>query len=379
MNGRPPHLLHIFSTFVPAGPEMRTVRLIEAFGDAYRHSIVAMDGRTSAFQELPEGAPATLLESPPKAGSLATTRRLRRLIQETQPDLVLSYNWGAFDTVFATRTLRFQAHVHHEDGFNADESSEFVKRRVVTRKLLLPGVAKVVVPSENLGRIARDLWRLDPGHVRVIPNGVPFERFEPADSRPALRASLGIPEDAPVIGYVGHLRPEKNPARFLNACARVDPELGMHALVLGDGPERETLEAICANKPTLYNRVHLVGHQNDPRDYYRAMDIFCLSSDTEQMPVALVEAMASALPAVATDVGDVRAILPPDQGPFVIPLDERESAWPLAEALTELCKDERRRRALGAGNRSRVEQAFTFEGMVEAYREVYQDALGRSR
>jgi glycosyltransferase involved in cell wall biosynthesis len=211
--------------------------------------------------------------------------------------------------------------------------------------------------------------------VRWIPNGVAPERFAPADGRPELRRALGIPPAAPVLGYVGHLRPEKNPARFLKACARVDPELGAHALILGDGPERPALEALAAHTPSLFGRVHLVGHQPDPREHYRAMDVFCLSSDTEQMPVALIEAMASSLPVVATEVGDVRAILPPEQHPYLVPVGERETAWPLAEALTALAADADLRQRLGAANRARVAAAFTFEGMVAAYREVYREAL----
>lgn len=370
-----PHLLHVFSTFVPAGPEMRTVHLINALGAEFRHSIVAMDGRTDAAARLSKSAPARVLESPPRKGSLATIRALRAMIRREQPDLVLSYNWGAFDAVFATRSLRMRAHVHHEDGFNADEVTTFKRRRVLTRRVFLPGVSRVVVPSKKLARIASAAWKLAPEHVRYIPNGVVLDRFAPADGRPALRDTIGIPRDAPVVGYVGHLRPEKNPLRFLRAMMRVDPELGAHALVLGDGPERKAMEELAAKTPSLFGRVHMLGHVADPSEHYRAMDVFTLSSDTEQMPVALVEAMACSLPCVATEVGDVKDILPDEQSDFVLPLGAHETAWPLAEKLTELLHDRERRRALGAANRVRVEREFTFDKMLAAYREEYRAAM----
>jgi len=370
-----PHLLHVFSTFVPAGPEMRTVRLIEAFGSEFRHSILAIDGRTDAREHLPKTVDVRILEAPPKAGTLATTRRLRALMKAERPDLVLSYNWGAFDAVLAARSLFSRRIVHHEDGFNPDEVLEQKRRRTLARRLVLRGVHAVVVPSRNLERIAKETWGLPESIVRWIPNGIRAERFLPRDGRPELRVRLGIPRAAPLVGFVGHLRPEKNPLRLLKACARIDPALGAHVLVLGDGVERPAMEALAAKTPTLYGRVHFAGFVADPAEHYRAMDVFCVSSDTEQMPVALLEAMGSALPVVSTDVGDVRAILGEAQGSFVVPLGEHESAWPLAEKLTEMLGDGELRRRLGERNRDRVHESFTFDLMLGAYRKVYAGAL----
>jgi len=370
-----PHLLHVFSTFVPAGPEMRTVNLIHALPRDWRHTIVAMDGRTGARERIDPSSPVAFLDSPPKAGSLATLRRMRALLKEHEPDLVCSYNWGAFDTVMAARTLGWKRILHHEDGFNADEVQSFKGRRELFRRWFLPGVARVIVPSHNLERIAVKRWKLAAERVRCIPNGIRLERFTPRDGNPELRASLGIPRAAPVIGYVGHLRPEKNPARLLQAVTQIEHQLGLHLLVLGEGPERAELIRLACAAPALHARVHLVGHQSDPLPYYRAMDVFALSSNTEQMPVALLEAMASSLPVVATDVGDVRAILPEAQGEFVLPLGQLDTAEPLAKKLSELARDGARCAALGAANRRRVEERYGFETMLAAYREEYERAL----
>jgi glycosyltransferase involved in cell wall biosynthesis len=82
--------------------------------------------------------------------------------------------------------------------------------------------------------------------------------------------------------------------------------------------------------------------------------------------------MASSLPVVSTDVGDVRAMLPEAQGEFVVPLAEHETVWPLAEKLTELLRDGKRRREFGGLNRRRAEERYSFDVMLRAYREVYQ-------
>lgn len=368
-----PHLLHVFSTFVPAGPETRTVRIIEALGHEFRHSILAMDGRTDARALLSGKTDVQILESLPRAGSLQTLMRLRKLFVALRPAAVLSYNWGAFDAVFAARSLGLARRVvHHEDGFTSDEALEFKRRRVWARRLMLPRVQRVVVPSRKLAGIATKLWKLAPEHVACIPNGVALERFSPADGRPDLRRALGIPLERLVIGACGHLRPEKNPLRLLRAAARIEREIDFHVLVLGDGPERAACEELARTTASLYGRVTFAGHVADPTQHYRAMDLFAISSDTEQMPVSLVEAMASSLPVVSTDVGDVRAMLASGQDEFVVPLEEHETVWPLAEKLTALLADATKRRELGRANRRLAEERYSFDVMLRAYREVYQ-------
>ncbi|MDP6540215.1 MAG: glycosyltransferase family 4 protein [Planctomycetota bacterium] len=368
-----PHLLHVFSTFVPAGPELRTVALIEGLGDEFRHSILAVDARTTAAERLSADAPARVLESLPRAGTPKTVRAMRRLFDDVAPDAVLTYNWGAFDAVLAARS-QGRPVLHHEDGFGPDEARSFKRRRELARRWVLPGTRGVVVPSRVLRRIALERWGLSPERVVCVPNGVRVEAFDRRGEGARLRAELSIPPAAPVAGLVGHLRPEKSPARFLEACARVDGDLGLVAVVVGDGPERGRLEEL-ARTPALAGRVHLVGHRDDLPRWYDLMDLFCLSSDTEQLPVTLLEAMASRLPAVSTDVGDVGAVLGEEQARWVVPLAGADTASALARALEELAADSPLRERLGAANRSRVEREHDFSVMLDAYRSLYLAAV----
>jgi L-malate glycosyltransferase len=372
-----PHLLHVFSTFVPAGPEMRTVRMINALGDEFRHSILAIDGRTDASKELDSDAPATILPNIERAGTPRTVLTLRALFKSERPDLVLSYNWGAFDSVIATRSLGLhKRHIHHEDGFNADESASFKGRRVWTRRLLLPGTAKVVVPSHVLAGIADEHWRLAQSHVNLIPNGIDLDAFGSGSSRNELRSGLGIPSDAVVIGFVGHLRPVKNPVRLVQAFAELRQDVPPHLLLLGEGEQRDAIEA-AAEAARVASRVHLVGHQSDPAPWYAAMDVFALSSDSEQMPVALLEAMASSLPVASTDVGDVIHMLPSAQAEFVASGEAQTSK--LAQAMQALVENPATRSELGAANRERVEERYSFQAMLGAYRALYNQTLQGQR
>lgn len=379
---RTPHLLHVTPTFVPAGVEMRMVNLIAGFGDELRHSIVVMDGRTEAMNRLPPGAPVRLLPTPPKAGTLRTSARLRQVLLAEKPDLLLTYGWGAFDAIVAARSLGFRRVLHHEDGFSVGEAQAMKRRRTLARRAMLPWVPRLVVPSTRLHDIATQLWKVPDDQVRLIRNGIQLDLYSPVSdageernaARLALRRELGIPEDALAVGAVGHLRGEKNYLRLLETCAILAPELRVHVLIVGDGEERPRLEARAA-RPDLAGRVHLAGYRPDPYRFYQAMDVFAITSDTEQMPVCLLEAMATGLPVVSTDVGDIRAVLPAEQEGLLAPLHGGATVQGLARRLEELARDPGARRRLGAINRRRVEERFSFEAMLASYREIYHEVL----
>lgn len=369
-----PHVLHVFSTFVPAGPEVRTVRMMNAWEEDFRHTILAIDGRTDAQALLERRVPYRILDPLPRAGTPQTVKRLRRILVEEHPDLVCSYNWGAFDAVIATRLSGMKGrHLHHEDGFNSDEAHTFKRRRVWTRRLLLRGVARVIVPSGRLHRIATGLWKLPEKQVAHVPNGIDLDAFGDGDGG-ARRAELGIPEGTPVIGFVGHLRPIKRIDRLLRACARLRGATPPHLLLIGDGEERGALERL-ASELGLDGRVHLAGHRRETAPWYPAMDVFALTSDSEQMPVALLEAMACSLPCVCTDTGDVRAILPEAQQELVVSLDARDPEPALAVAFERVLADEALRRRLGAANRERAQERYGFRTMLDRYRELYETTL----
>lgn len=364
-----PRLVHVFPTFVAGGAQVRATDLMNAFGPRFEHVVLSLDGRTEARERVERSVALQCLPPPPKAGSLATARRLRALFVELRPALLLSYNFGAIDALFAARGLGLPA-VHHEDGFHADEARGLKRRRNWLRRLALPAVSRLVVISRNLERIALEVWRQPRERVLYVPNGIDVASFARERAPDGLRARLGLGAQAFVVGSVGHLRPEKNVARLFGAAARaVRQGLDLHLLVLGDGSERAALAARAA-APPLERRVHFLGFQSDPRAAYRAMDAFALSSDTEQMPMALLEAMAAGLACVSTDVGDVRALLPEAQGELLAPTDAGAEAA-LAAALERLGRDPGLRERLGRANRERAAQRFERAGMVAAYAELY--------
>jgi glycosyltransferase involved in cell wall biosynthesis len=222
----------------------------------------------------------------------------------------------------------------------------------------------VVVPSQALQRLALDIWKLNSARVRYIANGIDCTRFGAQDIE-----AFSWPGQGPIIGTVAGLRPEKNLMRLLDAFARVRGELPCRLLISGDGPERAKLEARAAALG-LSADVMFCGYIARPEKIYAALDVFALSSDTEQMPTSVIEAMAAGLAIAATEVGDVANMVSADNRSFVV---ARESDA-LADALCSLLKDSAQRKGIGAANQAAARSRFDQAEMFAAYRGLFAGA-----
>ncbi|NNF67548.1 MAG: glycosyltransferase [Gammaproteobacteria bacterium] len=362
------HFLHVLPSFCAAGSQVRTTALMRGLADSVRHTVIAIDGRTEAAA-LVTGCDLTLQSYEPGAGPVAGIRFFRQLLQETRPDLLLTYNWGAMDAAIAARSLGFRKQVHHEDGFNADEAHRLKLRRNWARRLLLNNI-DVVVPSRNLLSIARDKWHLR--QVNFVPNGISAESFvSDVSLAAAFREEHRIAAETVVVGTVGHLRRVKNFARLIRALSRLKT-LPVQLVIVGDGEERSALQEVAESEGV---NVIFAGHLADPRAAYSAFDMFVLSSDSEQQPISLLEAMAAGLPVCATDVGDIRATLPPATHQYLVPSNADADAG-LATVIGELAASEKQRRAAGQLNLSHVKKNYSDLAMLKSYRELYARAAG---
>jgi L-malate glycosyltransferase len=364
---RVPHLLHIFSTFAIGGPQTRFATLANRLGAKYRHTIFALDGDLACVERLdPSLDVKAMAIRLPKGGTLnlANLIRIRHRLAEIRPDVLLTYNWGAIEWVLAERWRPLGLrHIHLEDGFGPDESPDRqLPRRVLFRRLALGGDVRVVVPSQTLYRVATTTWRLAPRVVQYIPNGIDAERFAVPPDRD-LVARLGATAGQLIIGSLGGLRPEKNLARLIRVFAALPSGLPARLVIVGEGPAMASLTAL-TSALGVADRVALMGPIDRPERLLGFFDVFALTSDTEQMPYSIIEAMATGLPIVATDVGDVRDMLAEDSRHLVRPINDETG---FTAALTRLLDDGEERKRLGAANRNRVRMQFTIDKMVDAY------------
>jgi glycosyltransferase involved in cell wall biosynthesis len=370
----PVRILHCHSTFSLGGKEARAVRLMNAWGDAAEHVVLSgMPGKLSARDAIERTVRAAFPEDAPSLTGAPTPLRLRRLARYMRGfDLVLTYNWGAFDAVMGRRMWGGPPLVHHEDGFNEDEAERLNPKRSLYRRLGLRAAHRLVVPSERLERIALREWKQPEARVERISNGIAVGRYRPAE--PALIPGLMRREGEIVIGTVAGLRAVKNLPRLVRAFAAMSAG-NARLVIVGEGPESERI-ASEARRRGVGERLVMPGFMTDPARWMCGFDIFALSSDSEQFPISMIEAMAAGLPVVSTDVGDVASMLPPDNRPLVV-AKEDEAAF--AAALDSLAERPDLRRAIGRANRERAAADYDEARMIERYAALYGAAIGRPR
>ncbi len=369
MNRRPKRILHCHSTFSLGGKEARATRLMNLFGDQASHVILsAVPGALGARDAI---EPSVKVEFPGQAApplhgkpSISRNRTLSRYM--AQFDLVLTYNWGSMDVVGAKRVF---AHgtprlVHHEDGFNADEAIKLNWKRSGFRRLMLPAADAVVVVSNRLEGIAKSVWRCPPAKLHRIPNGINVARYGAMPAPDAIPGFAKQPGEV-VIGTLAGLREVKNLPRLVRAAAAATSPVRL--VIVGEGPEREAILAE-AKRLGFSDRLIMPGFLSDPARYVGLFDIFALSSDSEQFPISLVEAMAAGKPAVSTDVGDVSAMVSLENQSFIAPVND-EAAF--GASLTKLVCDAELRTAIGAANQTKAKAQFDEAAMVARYAALY--------
>jgi glycosyltransferase involved in cell wall biosynthesis len=253
------------------------------------------------------------------------------------------------------------------EGFEeAERSGEKIRRRLI-RRLFYRRCERVVACSRVLCRLAKESWHVtEPGRVVHIPNGIDCARYA-AEAR--IRSAPG---DATVLGVVGSLIKLKNHRKLLRCVAAVAAKQPVFLYVVGEGPEREDLEAYC-RQLMIEDRVCFTGHLEDPSDALRKLDVFCLTSDTEQMPMAVLEAMAAGLPVVGTDVGDVREMVAVENERFVLPKDDEEE---YVKALRELCERPTLREVTGRANYRKCCRDYDERLMLQRYADLYASVVG---
>jgi glycosyltransferase involved in cell wall biosynthesis len=370
----PVRILHLHSTFDLGGKEARAVRLMNAFGNGVRHSIVSsVPGALSARDAIDRGIQVDYPGDVPLAGRPEPVR-LRRLARYFGGfDLVLSYNWGAIDAVMARRLFGGPPLIHHEDGFNEDEIARQKPSRVIWRRFALPAAHRLIVPSHVLQNIAETRWRQPPGRITRIANGIAVDRFAGAPEPDAIPGFRRVPDEI-VVGTLAGLRAIKNLPRLVRAFAAAAraTDRPMRLVIVGEGAERARILATAAEQG-IADRLLLPGFLPDPARYVGHFDIFALSSDSEQAPISLVEAMAAGLPVIATAVGDVVSMVSAENSAFIVRADDEAG---FARAISRVAAGDAVRARLGAANRRHACEFFQEEGMIAAYRRVYDAALG---
>lgn len=232
--------------------------------------------------------------------------------------------------------------------------------------------------SNAVREVVIGAYRVDPGHARVIHNGLPLDhvRKVPPTVRSQMRAGFGIPEQAGVMAMIGRMHPIKGHKRMLRILSRIVAQRPDSVLLLaGDGPERAACEAL-TDSLGLRNNVRFLGLRSDVPELMSVSDVVVISSDSEGLPTTAIEGSAAARPTVGFDVGGLRDVIADGtSGRLIAPFDEAG----FAAAILDLFADREKllqfgQRALAGVDRFTI--STHVRELLKCYREVVEPSLG---
>jgi glycosyltransferase involved in cell wall biosynthesis len=295
---------------------------------------------------------------------LPAWRPLLRLLRDEQVDVVHAHMFGSnVAGAVLGRLARVPVIVSHEQTWNYEgrPMRRFLDRELIARY----SDAFIAVSSEDRRRMI-EIERIDPAKITMIPNAVP--RTEPSgDGDP--RAKLGIASDAPVVGLVAMMRPQKALDVLLEATALLSPRFpGLRTVIIGGGKMRPRLEQRIGELGIGENMV-LPGQRDDVSELVPAFDVATLCSDYEGTPLALMEYMDAARPIVATRVGGVPDLVDDGREAVLVPPRDPKA---LAAAIGDLLTDREKARRLGEQARERLRNEFEIEATAERIGALYE-------
>jgi glycosyltransferase involved in cell wall biosynthesis len=296
----------------------------------------------------------------------------------------------AFHLALAAKLRAMHAAVIHTHGFapllhtlpasrmggvsrvvHTEHSFEYLEPRASLRRALkwLSRTTRVfALCGERMLPFYQTIVGVSSKRLQVIPNGIDVNKYRPGANRTSIRAELGIPVDAFVVGSAGRLEVEKNYKMLLTAAAQSCATGGpVHVVLFGDGAERPTLERLTAQLG-LQESVSFAGWRTDLPRVLPALDVFALTSVSEGLPLAILEAMACGLPIVSTAVGDIPVVVENERAGYLVPSGDASA---LAARLSQLARDPDRRNALGVFGRRVVAERYSRSSMVSRYLTAY--------
>lgn len=361
-------IVHVLSSFGLGGQERVALDLATA-QRAAGHDVVAVslaqdDGPVATELRAAGARIATMAKS--EGFDVGLFARLTMLFVRERARIVHTHNPQPLIYAAAPARAARARVVHTKHGENPA-----TRRRLRLRKAAAVFVDAFVAVSEATAVAARASDESRGRPVRVIPNGIDLTRFSVGElARRAIRRELSIPEGAWVGCVVGRLCPEKQQALAIRAAIELS-HLGVHLLVVGDGPLRRPMHELAARSP-LPGAIHILGARSDIPRILAASDAMILPSLREGLPLVIPEAMAAGLPVVASAVGGIPDVIIDGETGFLVPSGDEGA---LRDRMATLIADRTRGRAMGERGLALAQAMYSRERMASDYQSVYREVL----
>ena len=368
-------ILHVLHSFSVGGLENGVINLINNSNEQHFIHEICCVTRSGAAESRLTRSIKTHEMNKINGNDWRMIPKLAKLIGEANPDIVHTRNWGTIDGIVAAKIRSVPLIIHGEHGWNIDDPlGRNFKRRMVRRILSGAAVDRFVAVSEDIRRWMIDSIGIKDSKITKILNGVDTKRFCPGNKNGARRA-LGFSEKDVLIGTVGRLDPIKDQQLLLQAFSNLESvEKTLRLIIIGDGPERKTLESI---RETLCckDRIVFLGERNEVERILPVLDVFVLPSKNEGMSNTILEAMAVGLPIVATSVGGNPELVTHGKTGLLF---RSGGVKDLVEALEFYVAHGEERKVHGANGRNEAEKRFSLGRMVKEYESLYTSLLKNS-
>lgn len=358
--------MQLVLSLVPGGTERLTIELVTRLIDRFRMVVCCLDAPGEWAGELAghEIPVIALHRTPGFHPSLGA--RVARVAAAHDVQVIHCHHYSPFVYGRIASLFNRRPRVLFTEHGRLSDAPPILKRRIANAWLSRFSGPTFAVSEALKHHMVAEGFPAD--RVGVIHNGIDPGSLPAEDARARARSALGISEQTYLVGTVARLDPVKDLASLIAAVARLKPHVRSIALaIVGDGEERGTLEA-SARTLGLAADVHFVGYRADIRDLLPAFDLYVNSSVSEGVSLTILEAMATALPVVATRVGGTPEVVVHGETGLLV---EPRSAQALAMAIDELARDPGRCAVFGAAGRTRVTALFTIDRMVEDYAREY--------
>jgi glycosyltransferase involved in cell wall biosynthesis len=360
---------HVLSSFGQGGQERVAVdlaRLQRAAGHRVHAISIAPEPEGPSGQGFRDAGVFTATIAKGPRVDLGLPFRLASYLRQNGVEVVHTHNPHAL--IYGAPAARFAGAVaiHSKHGMNPDR-----KRRLFVRRWVSKLVDAYVAVTPKLAEVAIDDGDCPAARLHIVPNGIDVSRFGPSMlTRRRMRAELGLPQHAWVVGTVGRLAPEKDQALLIDAMAPLLDD--SHRLVIvGGGAESAALRERIARTPGG-RYVHMLGARRDVEDILAALDAFALTSRTEGLPLVLLEAMATGVPVLSTAVGGIPDLVEHRVTGLLSLAGDRMA---ITRQLARLSEDGTLSRRLGEAGRDEVVRRHSVERMARQYGLLYEATL----
>ena len=373
-----PLIVHIVFRFDTGGLENGVVNIINHLPrDAYRHAVISLTDITEFRRRVMRTDVEFIALKKPPGHAYRLYPRLFRLFREMRPAIVHSRNLAALETVAPAWAAGVPIRIHGEHGRDMLDLHGANRKYQWVRKLYRPFVTHYIALSRDLERYLCASVGVPIARVAQIYNGVDAVRFRPAEFGRSMIE--GCPFRDPrlwLVGTVGRMDPVKDPLNLVRAFIRVlqlapVKRERMRLVLVGDGALYSEARAMLTGAGVA-DLAWLPGERNDVPDILRGLDCFVLPSLGEGISNTILEAMATALPVIATDVGGNGELVDAGVTGELVPAGD---AHALAQPMLAYGRDREAAKTAGRNGRARVEREFSLEGMLGRYRGLYDRLL----